>query len=420
MAENLKVLIVDEDADSRVATRRAAVRANFGIAGESGFGTQAVSLALSTHPDVILLCAEEPVARPLETAESLANAAPDTPILIYSSKSDADSVRRGMVFGARDYLLKPLQSATLREAAIRALEQEERRQMRRAGQLANEAGRGTVIVVTGAKGGIGKTVASVNLSVALREETGKSVVLIDADTQFGDVATLLDLSPTVTVADLLENREHFDRSTAGQFITRHSSGLDVLATPRDEDPWLACSDEAWRQVIDVLAQLYEFVVIDTSGAFDAFVRRCLASASMTFLVTTGEVSSVRDTASAMTRLAAWGIDPAQVRVVFNRGARAGGVDKDALAKAIGHEVFWELPNDRAVPQSVQIGRPVALDPSNKGLGSNMRSLARLIAGTKRSLVTQPSTPSLFQRFTSIRGRSNDTKLPANPEPDAQR
>lgn len=420
MAENLKVLIVDEDADSRVATRRAATRANFGIAGESGFGTQAVSLALSTRPDLILLCAEEPVARPLETAESLANALPDTPILIYASKSDADSVRRGMVFGARDYLLKPLQSAPLREAAIRALEQEERRQMRRAGQMAGETGRGTVIVMTGAKGGIGKSVASVNLSVALREETGKSVVLVDADTQFGDIATLLDLAPTVTVADLLANREHFDRSSAGQFITQHYSGLDVLATPRDEDPWLACSDEAWQQIVDVLAQLYEFVVIDTSGAFDAFVRRCLGSASMTFLLTTGEVSSVRDTASAMTRLTAWGMDPAQVRVVFNHGARAGGVDKEALSKAIGHEVFWELPNDRSVPQSVQIGRPVALDPSNKGLGANMRSLARLIAGTKRSLVAQPTSTSFIQRLMSFRGRNNDAKLPANPEPDAQR
>ena len=139
---------------------------------------------------------------------------------------------------------------------------------------------------------------------------------------------------------------------------------------------------------------------------------------MVFLVTTGEVSSVRDSAAAMTRLANWGIDPSRVRVVFNRGARAAGVSKEDLARAIGKEVFWELPNDKDVPKSVQLGRPVVLDPKNNGLGRNLRALARLIAGTRQSLVTQPSRPSLVQRLTSFRGRNtNDAAI---PEPDPQR
>lgn len=417
MVESLRVLIVDEDADSRVAARKSLQRAGLGIAGETGFGTQAVSLALETSPDVIMVGVEEPVQRPLETAESLANAAPDTPIVVYSSASDADALRRAMVFGARDYLVKPLQAATVRDAVFRALEQEERRHMRRAGQLTGEVGRGTVVVVTGAKGGIGKSVASVNLAVALRLETGKSVALMDADTQFGDVCTLLDLVPTMTAADVLRHPERFDRMGAPGFMTPHVSGVDVLATARDEDPWVACPPEIWQQVIDTLAQIYEFVVIDTSGAFDAFVRRALASASLTLLITTGEVSSVRDTAAGIQRMANWGIDPANVRVVFNRGARAGGVSRDDLAKAIDREIFWELPNDKAVPYSVQVGRPVVMDPKNNGLGKNTRALARLIAGTRRSLVTQPAAPSLKQRLISFRGRNNDA---ANPEPEPQR
>ena len=170
-----------------------------------------VTLPLADAMPLIAPVKEEPVQRPLETAEALANAAPDTPILMYSSTADTESIRQGMVFGARDYLAKPLQAARLREAVHRALEQEERRQMRRAGQLAGEVGRGTIIVVTGAKGGIGKSVASVNLALALRMETGKSVALVDADTQFGDVSTLLDLVPPLTAADILRDPSRFDR-----------------------------------------------------------------------------------------------------------------------------------------------------------------------------------------------------------------
>src|SRR5690242_8609001 len=121
MAEAIRVLIADEDPDGRVATRRALQRAGLAVAGEAGFGTQAVSLGLETKPDAILLALEEPTARPLETAEALANALPDTPIILYSATADAESVRRAMVFGARDYLVQPLQAAAVRESILRAL-----------------------------------------------------------------------------------------------------------------------------------------------------------------------------------------------------------------------------------------------------------------------------------------------------------
>jgi pilus assembly protein CpaE len=371
-------------------------------------------------PDAILVSAEEPVARPLETAESLANSLPDTPIILYSSVSNAEAVRRGMVFGARDYLVKPLQGQAVRDAIFRALEQEERRQMRRAGQLAGESGRGTVIVVTGAKGGIGKSVAAVNLAVALRLETGQSVALIDADTQFGDAATLLDLNPEYTVAEVIREPGKFSRTGAAKYMTHHASGVDLLATSRDEDPWLKCTDETWSQILDTVTQLYEFVVIDTSGSFDAFVRRAIDGASLTLMVTTGEVSSVRDSVAALRRLANWEADVSRVRVVFNKGARAAGVAKKELEQALGMDVFWELPNDKAVPYSVQVGRPVAMDANNRQLGQSMRGLARLIAGTKRSLVEQPEQTSSLRRLISWRGRKDDTSVAAAAEPNIQR
>src|ERR1044071_7727465 len=109
MAGALNILIVDEDPDSRVITRRAVQRAQLDLAGEGDARAAAVTLALSVQPDIILLALEEPVGRPLETAEALANALPDTPFIMYSSLNDAQSVRRSMVFGAGDYLLKPVQ-----------------------------------------------------------------------------------------------------------------------------------------------------------------------------------------------------------------------------------------------------------------------------------------------------------------------
>ena len=421
MAEALRILIADEDPDSRVTTRKTLQRAQLGVAGETGFGTQAISFALQLRPDVILVAAEDPVARPLETAESLANALPDTPIILYSSQQDSEAVRRGMLLGARDYLFKPLQSAPLRAAIIRALEQEERRQMRRAGHLISSEARGTVVTVTGAKGGIGKSVLSVNLALALRQETGKSVAILDADTQFGDIATMLDLAPTVTISDLAPKIRDTSRQSIREFLTPHASGIDVLAAPVDEESWMQFDRELLKKLIDLLAQIHEFVIIDTSGSFDGFVRTCVNASTLTLIVTTTEVSSVRDTGVAVRRLDKWGIDPDRALFVLNHGARTSGVSASEVRKAIGREIFWEIPFDKHMPPSVQVGQPLVFQQRKSPSAESIRSLARRIAGTNRSLTDAPKPAPAWRRLLPTRGTSNDTTVAVAPElPPGQR
>ena len=393
MADALRVLITDGDLDSRVNARKALQRAKLGVAGETGYGTEAVSLALSVHPDAILVAVEEPVGRPLDTAEALLNALPDTPVIIYSSLGDAESVRRGMVFGARDYLVKPLDAAKLGQAVIQALEQEERRQMRRAGQLAGEHGRATVVTITGAKGGIGKSVIAVNLALALRRETGKSVAILDADTEFGDVATMLDLPLDRTLQDLLRRLESVDRFSVRDYVNSHSSGLDVVGSRLDDDPWGDCTAESLRTVIDLLGQVYEFVVIDTSGSFDTLVRTTIDASTLTLLVTSGEVASIRDSGAAMRRVDAWGIPPERVRVILNRMSRGRGVPAGDVGKAIGREIFLELPYDKSVSRSVQLGFPLVLQGGRSAVAGSLTLLARRVAGAGTSPGgTAESTP----------------------------
>jgi pilus assembly protein CpaE len=400
----LKVLIADEDLDSRVATRKALQRGQLDIAGETGYGNQAVSLALQTHPDAILIAVEEPAGRALETAEGMASVLPDTPILIYSSIDDAASIRRAMLFGASDYLVKPLMGAPLRGAIARSLEREELRQMRRSGQLSYR-GQGTVISVTGAKGGVGKSVVAVNLALALRLQTGKSVAILDADTQFGDVATMLDLKPTSTAFDLLQSLDKVDRNNYRDFITTHETGLNVVAAHDNEDTWRDVSREQVQKVIARLAEVHEFLVIDTAGSFDSFVQACVEASTLTFVVTSGEVSSVRDTGSAMRRLDNWGIDHDKVRLVLNRGRKAPGVHAEDVARSVGREIFWDIPFDGAVPDSVQLGRPVVSTVAGSPFAKSIVSLALRVAGTSRALVDEPrARASFWKRIPRFKGQ----------------
>lgn len=421
MLERLRVFVADEDPDSRVATRRAIQRAQLDVAGETGHGTPAVSAALEARPDVLLVAFEEPLAIPMDTIEALANALPDTPLLVYSSVETPEAIRRAMVLGARDFLPRPVQADRLVQAITTALEQEERKQLRRAGAGGATTARGSVITVAGAKGGIGKSVVSVNLALALRRETGKSVAVIDADTQFGDIATMLDLQPRLTVAELLHEPNAIDRARIQEFLTHHESGVDVLAGSLREEPWEATPLETVSKVIDTLAQLYEFVVVDTAGSFNPFLRTCMENASLTIVVTSGEVSSIRDTRLALTRLQSWAIDPARVRVVLNRTHRAAGVRVDDVEKSIEHPLFWEIPHDAHVSEGVQLGVPVVGDGTDSPAAREIAALARRIAGTRRSLTEeQPQQTGGWLKFKnpfasmrgSTRGKESAPDVPA--------
>lgn len=413
MLERLRLLVVDQDLDSRVATRKAVQRIGLDVAGETGFGTAGVSRALELRPDLILLSVEEPVVRPLETVEALSNALPETPIIIYSSINNAESVRRAMVAGARDYLLKPLQAGPLHEALLRTLEAEERRHMRLHGQVTASHGRGTVIAITGAKGGIGKSVLAVNLALSLRQRSNKPVVALDADDQFGDIATMLDLSATTTFEDVARKIDTFNRDTVQNFVTPHASGLDVIAGAPTEDVYERIDPAGLTRVIETLAQVYEFVVVDTSATFNRYVRAVIEASTLTLIVTTNEVSSVRDTAAAFRRLDGWEVSPDKVRVVLNRGIRAGGIRPADVREAIGRDIFWELPFDKNVPQSIQTGQPLAVAGRKTPISTSIAELAARIGGTSEASPAQKAPMSRRLRLPiPFSGRDRSPARPA--------
>jgi pilus assembly protein CpaE len=381
MTFNPKLLIIDEGQDSRVEARRAAARGGMQVAGEVGFGTEGVTLAHQTEPDVILLAVEEPVTRALETAEALANVLPETPLIFYSSLKEPEAVRRGVLYGARDYLFKPLQGTALRDSVMRALKSEEKRQARLSGELRDADVRGTVITVAGAKGGIGKSVIAVNLALSLRMITGNRVAIVDADTHFGDVATMLDLRPEVTLTQAEKELDTLDRHTINDYLTPQAQGLMVFSAPIDEDDaWTRAGPPAARKIVDLLALNYDFVVVDTSGAMDAFVREVTDVSTLVLLVTTGEVSSVRDTRGALARLAKWDVPEDKIKLVLNRGARADGFQAGDLETTLGRKVFWELPRDRAVSLSIQVGEPVVISKPGSEASKSLLGLATLIGG----------------------------------------
>ena len=413
MAKIPAVLVVDQDAKARYDAKRLVKQSRFTVAGEAGFGTDAVSLAVELEPDVVLLGMHEPVVRSLQTVESLLNALPETPVIVYSSSRDIDLARRAMLAGARDFLTMPANAEDMGKSIVAVLESEERRQMRLRGQTAAWGSQGSVITVFGAKGGVGKTTIAVNLAAALREETGQAVALVDGDNGFGDVSGMLDMTPERTIVDLARDLAKVTRETLPNYLVRHANGLNVLAAPAQTMAWRSVKPEDFRKAIEMLSKSHDIVVIDTAGLLNDITLAALESASLVLWVVTTEYASVRDSLRALEALRSISYPEDRIRIMVNDLATRDGVRGSTIEEALGHEVFWRVPFDQRVRQGAQMGEPAVLGHPSAPGARNLTDLARTVVGIKPPRRGLLERLGLFRRRAPAKEPEGETKPKEN-------
>jgi len=381
MARTPECVVIDPDPASRADAKRAITLAHFTVVGDAGYGIEAITVANENTPDVFLVSAEEPVARALQTMESLGDAIPDVPVVVYSSLADAASVRRAMVSGARDYLIKPLKPEDLSRAIYGVLEQEEKRRLRSSGERPEAAARGTIITIFGAKGGIGKTTISTNLATALVRGTGSTVTLVDMDTRFGDVAIMMDVAVEQSIADLARHIEEIDRDTVRDYLVRHHSGVQILPAPLHPTEWRNVTPAQISKIIDLLAQTHDYVVIDTPGTFNEIVAVTLEIASLILLVTSMDIASIKDTALALEMLQSASVSEDKVKLMVNHSTAANTLREEDVERVLEYKVFWCIPHDLNVATSTQLGQPVIITKPFARVSRSISDLAAALSGT---------------------------------------
>jgi pilus assembly protein CpaE len=397
MAKLPAVLIVDPDPDSRLDVKKQLARINLSVAGECGFGIDAVSLARQVQPDIILVSAEEPVVRPLQTIESLANALTETPIIVYSSSEGVNTIRKSMLAGARDYLPRPLNTAKLQHSVYAVLEAEEKRRMRQARQTEGLPVEGTVITVAGLKGGVGKTTISTNLAIALKKETDQSVALLDSEPNFGDVAVIMDIvdvpaSQTMTEAAIHSDR--LDRNSMLDYLIPHQSGVMILPSTTQPQKWRHPSPSQLQKTIGLIAQTHDYVVVDSPAGLSELTVTALEASSLILLVSSLEVASVKDAMLALDLMNSWAFPPEKVKLTINCVNSPNGAKVEDLKMVLQHDIFWRIPYDPVANACSQVGQPVLLAYPEAKISQSISELAMTISG----LGARPKKFSFLSRW----------------------
>jgi pilus assembly protein CpaE len=396
MADQIRVLIVDDIPETRDhLTKLLGFESDIDVVGSAASGAEAISLATSLTPDVVLMDINMPDMDGITATEQLGRAVPTASVVMMSVQGEADYLRRSMLAGAREFLVKPFSSDEL-TASIRQVHNREREKASRMAAAApasaasgpvgtNPSGEpGQVVAVFSPKGGVGRTTVAVNMSVAAATELGKKVVLVDGSFQFGDVGVLLNLNPkNKSIADLVPELEQAGNEVESidTFVINHSAGIRVLLAPPSPEMAELITPSGIKRVIEALRLTHDLVVVDCTAFFNDTTLAILDSADIILTMLSLEITSIKNMRLFLEVADQLGYEPGKVRLILNRADSALGIRVQDVEHSIGRKVDETIVSDgRSVVYALNRGVPFFLSNREAQVSQDILRLARTVVG----------------------------------------
>ena len=400
MVDQIRVLIVDDIPETRDhLTKLLGFESDIVVVGSAASGAEAIDLAGSLNPDVILMDINMPDMDGITTTERLARTAPSASVVMMSVQGESDYLRRSMLAGAREFLVKPFSSDEL-TASIRQVYSREREKQSllavapatgAAGGSSNGTGPGSgepgvVVAVFSPKGGVGRTTVAVNLAVAAATELGKKVVLVDGSFQFGDVGVLLNLNPkNKSIADLVPELEQAGTGVESidTFVINHSAGIRVLLAPPSPEMAELITPAGVKRVVEALRLTHDLVVVDCTAFFNDTTIAILDSADVILTMLSLEITSIKNMRLFLEVAEQLGYENGKVRLVLNRADSALCIRVADVEHSIGRKVDETIVSDgRTVVYALNRGVPFFLSNREAQVSQDILRLARSVIGER--------------------------------------
>jgi len=394
MADQIRVLVVDDIPETRDhLTKLLGFETDIDVVGSASSGREAIDMAGRIHPDVVLMDINMPDMDGITATEQLSASAPGAAVVMMSVQGEADYLRRSMLAGAREFLVKPFSSDEL-TASIRQVSSRERDKQSRLGvptPIASRAaggdgsgdGEGQVIAVFSPKGGVGRTTLTVNLAVAAARELNRRVVVMDGSFQFGDVGVLLNLNPrNKSIAELIPEMDSGGEiDSINTFVVEHSSGIRALLAPPSPEMAEMITPGGVKKVLEALRRDHDVVIVDCTAYFNDTTLAILDSADVILTMLNLEITSIKNIRLFLEVTEQLGYESGKVRLVLNRADSTLGIRVSDVEQSIGRKVDETIVSDgRSVVYALNRGIPFFISNREAQVSQDILRLARSVIG----------------------------------------
>src|SRR5438128_8543659 len=391
--DKIRILIVDDIADTRDnLAKLIGFEPDMEVAGTADGGQAAVNMAKKERPHVILMDINMPDMDGITATEIISNTVPESPIIMMSVQGEQDYLRRSMLAGAREFLVKPFSADELINSIRHVHELEKVRRARYApvapaapagGPAVPVAGRetGKIITFFSPKGGVGRTTIATNLAVALHQLTGKPVVLVDGSLPFGDIAVILNMSPKAkTIADLIGSFDNTDSDVLESVLVSHSTGIKVLLAPPTPESAELITGANMKHILELLRERYAYIVVDTWPSFQEQVITMLDVADVILTLMTLEITSLKNVRVFMEIAEKLGYGSDKVQLVANRNDSSGGIKASDVEASLGRKIPHTIVSDgRTLVLAVNRGVPFVISHRESQVAKDIFTLAQRIS-----------------------------------------
>lgn len=377
----IRVLVVDDISDTRESIRRLLnFEHDIEVIGEAGSGSEALRLAEELSPDIVLMDINMPEMDGIRTTELLALRVPEAVVVIMSVQGEPAYLKRAMMAGAREYIVKPFSGSELSSTLVRVFEAEQRKkeacgaEAKAALQHSSDRA-GRVLSFFSTKGGVGKTTLAINLAVHLASSGKWRVLLLDLNLQFGDALVFLNLLPKHTIVDLAQSDTLVFNDIQGCLLT-HSSGLEILAAPTRPEYAELVTVEHVTRIIEEAKPHFDFIICDNVSRFDEINLASFDAAEQIWLIISMDVPTLKNAKLSLEVLD--GLHHRdKVRLVLNRASKNMGLSLGDVEKSLNMKISYEIPSDGAsLVAALNSGQPFVSSHPQSRAADGIRMMAK--------------------------------------------
>jgi len=259
----------------------------------------------------------------------------------------------------------------------------------------SKKGLGQIIVVTSGKGGVGKTTTTASVGAALALK-GQRTLVVDADIGLRNLDVILGLENRI-VFNLVDVAKNVCKPSQAIIKSKRSNNLYLLPASQTDDKDVV-SEEDVKSVLEQYRREFHFIIVDSPAGIEQGFRNACAGADSALIVTTPEVSSIRDADRVIGLLSARGIESKLIinRIDFDMVRRGDMLSVKDVQEILGIELVGVIERDENIIVAANYGEPVVYNPKSRAGESFQRLAARLIG---ESLPMDEANPAgLFERI----------------------
>jgi len=356
----IKILIADDVEETRTVIKRILTmeNENIEVVGEADNGEEVLKLIPKIKPDIVLMDINMPVLNGLEATERITTDYPAVIVIIMSVQSESEYLKKAMFHGAKEYIIKPFDQDSLIETITTTYKKYKERQAmyKNSPEQTKDA---KVVAFFSSKGGVGKSVLALNTSIIFSRISHKKVLLIDMDFQFGDISIMVNQYNQKTILDAVDDGQIDSYESIKPYFYKHNDNLDILFAPENPEGAEYITKDTIEKIIKSVRNQYDIIVADTGINFSDSTLYMLDMAEKILLVSTMEISSLKNTKLGLKVMESLGYDRDKVKLVINRGGSSHGINKKEVEEAFKDGVFATIPEEeKAVAASINKGSPL--------------------------------------------------------------